>query len=117
MLQEIANMLAPLGVPADVGYPDTGTKLPYVAIRPLLIDQVSVAIAGNTIDWDYQFTIYACAGSVEAAHNLAVSVMQTLDGKLFGNSTLSTSMGYTGAQVEGHYESQVTVQLNQGALT
>ena len=30
---------------------------------------------------------------------------------------LAASIGYVGAQVEGHYESQVTAQINQGALT
>lgn len=99
------------------GYAPTGTKLPYVAARPLLVDpEEDIAITGDGIAWDYQFSLYCCAGSVEAAFNLAVAVMADLQGARVGGSTLSCSMGYDGALVEGHYESQVTVQINQGAL-
>lgn len=104
-------------VPVHVGYPPTDAKLPYVTHRPLLVDTLDVAVAGNAVDWDFQTTLYCCAAGVEAAFNLAVAVMGTLQGKRVGNSTISTSMGYSGAQVEGHYESQVTVQLNQGGLS
>lgn len=98
------------------GYPPTGTKLPYVVNRPLIVDSLELALNGDAIDWDYQFTLYCCAGSVEASFNLARLVMGELQGARVGGTTISTSMGYSGARVEGHYESQVTVQLNQGGL-
>lgn len=102
--------------PAHLGYAPTGAKLPYVVSRPLLIDDLELAINGEAIDWDLQYSLYCCGASVEASHNLALMVMRELHGKRVGNTTLSTSMGYDGAQVEGHYESQVTVQLNQGGI-
>jgi hypothetical protein len=98
------------------GYPPTGAQLPYVVHRPLIIDGDDIAINGDALSWDYQTTLYACAGSVEGSFNLAVVLMQALQGARVGGTTLSTSMGYNGAQVEGHYESQVTVQLNQGGI-
>jgi hypothetical protein len=98
------------------GYAPTGAKLPYTVHRPLVLNEEASSVAGVVIDWDYQSTLYACAESVEASWNLAVALMQALSGKPAGGTTLSTSMGYSGAPVEGHYESQVTVQLNQGGI-
>jgi hypothetical protein len=102
--------------PAYTGYAPTDAVLPYVAHRPLLVDSLETAINGDALDWDYQTTLYCCGGSVEASFNLALSVAGTLQGARIGNTTLSTSIGYVGAPVEGHYESQVTVQLNQGGI-
>jgi hypothetical protein len=82
----------------------------------LILADEELALAGNSILWDHQTTLYACGASVEASYNLAVLLMSTLQGKRVGGTTLSTSMGYSGAQVEGHYETQVTVQLNQGGI-
>lgn len=101
---------------AHLGYAPTGAKLPYVVSRPLLIDDLTLALDGSAIDWDLQYSLYCCGASVAASHNLALMVIQELHGQRVGGTTLSTSMGYDGAQVEGHYESQVTVQLNQGGI-
>ncbi|WNM75058.1 tail terminator [Microbacterium phage Morrigan] len=102
--------------PSHIGEAPTGATMPYVVSRPLLVDDLNVAVNGKAIDWDFQFSLYCCAASVEASYNLAVMVMKDLQGQRVGGTTLTTSMGYTGAQVEGHYESQVTVQLNQGGI-
>lgn len=101
---------------SHIGYAPTGAHVPYVVTRPLLIDDLELALNGDAIDWDFQFSAYCAGGSVEASYNLAVQTMADLQGKRVGGTTLSTSMGYIGAQVEGHYESQVTVQLNQGGI-
>lgn len=103
--------------PSHTGYAPTGAALPYVVSRPLIIDDAELAINGDALDWDFQFSLYCCGASVEACFNLAVMVMGELQGKRVGGTTLSTSMGYVGALVEGHYESQVTVQLNQGGIS
>lgn len=103
--------------PSHIGYAPTGARVPFVVTRPLLYgDALDRAISGDSLGWDTQFSLYCAAGSVEASFNLAIEVMQTLDGARVAGTTLATSMGYTGAQVEGHYESQVTVQLNQGGI-
>lgn len=101
---------------SHIGYAPTGAKTPYSVLRPLIVEDPEVALAGNAINWGFQFSIYCCGASVEASFNLAVSVIGTLQGQRVGGTTLSASMGYNGAPVEGHYESQVTVQLNQGAI-
>ncbi|QIN93837.1 hypothetical protein SEA_ALAKAZAM_14 [Microbacterium phage Alakazam] len=99
------------------GYPITGARVPYVVSRPLLIDdELDRALSGDPIALDTQFSFYCAAGSVEASYNLAILVMKDLDAKRVGGTTLKTSMGYIGAQVEGHYETQVTAQLNQGGI-
>jgi len=105
-----------VSAPVHTGYAPTGAKLPYVVSRPLLLDTVEVAINGDALGWDYQASLYCCAGSVEASFNLALAVVGTLQGTRVGGTTISASIGYSGAQVEGHYESQVTVQLNQGGI-
>lgn len=113
---DINQMIQDNGLTIYPGYPATGASLPYTVARPLIVTPDSEAIAGNATVWDTQYSLYACSGSVEASLNLAVVLMTLLQGARIGGTTLSTSMGYAGAQVEGHYESQVTVQLNQGAL-
>lgn len=114
IFNDITNLVA--AAPAHEGYAPTGAKPPYVVSRPLLTDDLARALDGSPIDWDFQFSLYCAGASVEASWNLAILVMKDLDGKRVGGTTLSTSMGYIGAQVEGHYESQVTVQLNQGGI-
>lgn len=114
ILDDINGLIT--GVPAFIGYAASGQKLPYVASRPLLADDLEAAIAGNAIDWDFQFTIYCCAASVAASFNLAMMVMNQLQGQRVGGTTLAVSLGYDGALVEGHYESAVVVQLHQGVL-
>lgn len=103
--------------PVIIGYPRTGQRTPFIVTRPLIVDDLELAIAGNALDWDFQHSFYCAGGSVEASYNLAVDLMRDLQGKRVAGTTLSTSMGYVGAVVEGHYESQVTVQLNQGGLS
>ncbi|QKY80312.1 tail terminator [Microbacterium phage Mercedes] len=104
--------------PKFKGYAATGAKAPFVVSRPLLAqDEVDRALSGDPIAWDTQFSLYCAGSSVEASYNVAIGVMQDLDGKWVGGTTLSTSMGYIGAVVEGHYESQVTVQLNSGGMS
>lgn len=116
VLTDINSLITSASLSVFTGYPPTGAKLPYTVHRPLILDTVTEAINGDALDWDYQTTLYACASSVEASFNLAVLLMRALQGARVGNTTLSTSMGYSGAVVEGHYESQVTVQLNQGGI-
>jgi len=115
-LADITNLIS--AAPAYVGYAPTGVQLPYAVSRPLLVDATdSVALSGDAISWDDQTSIYCCGASVEASYNLALMVMIELQGQPVGGSTLTTSMGYVGAQVEGHYETEVTVQFNRGGLS
>ena len=116
ILNDITALGQAAGLTIHMGYAPTGAKLPYTVHRPLILDDIEVAIAGNAIDWDYQTSLYACGASVEASFNLAVELIHALQGAPCGGTTLSTSMGYSGAPVEGHYETQVTVQLNQGGI-
>ena len=111
------DIMALVTAQSHTGYAPTGAVVPYVVGRPLWYDDAEVALAGNAFDWDVQFSLYCAGGSVEASYNLALQTMKDLQGKRVGGTTLSTSMGYSGAQVEGHYESQVTVKLNQGVLS
>lgn len=117
LLADLNAKIAPLGVGVWPGYAPTGAGLPYVVTRPLDVGlDTEVAVAGNAFDWNTQISAYCCAESVEASFNLALAVVQTLQGSRLRGTTLSATIGYNGAQVEGHYESQVTVQLNQGGF-
>jgi hypothetical protein len=114
IFQDIVDLVQ--AAPAYKGYAPTGAVLPYVVSRPLIAGDLAEALAGNEMTIDIQFSLYCCGGRVEACYNLALDVMRDLQGKRVGGTTLSTSVGYVGAPVEGHYESQVTVQLNQGGI-
>jgi hypothetical protein len=109
----VSAALAAPGVPVHDGYPATGAKLPYIVNRPMIISPELLAVSGDAVNWDFQWGVYCCGASVEASYNLARAVIQALQGTPLSGSTLSCSMGYVGAQVESHYESQVTLQINQ----
>lgn len=113
---DIVALIQAAGYTCYPGYAVSKAQLPYSVARTLTLDEEVGSIAGVAINWDKQYTIYACAASVEASQNFAVLIMRALHGARVGNDVLSTSMGYVGAPVEGHYESQVTVQLNQGGI-
>lgn len=112
----LSSLLSGIGVPVYSGYPDSRAMLPYIVHRPLLMDVPDTAICGNAISWDSQQAVYCCGESVDATNNLSLLVIGALQGRRSGGSTLATSMGYSGAIVDGHYESQVTVQSYQGGL-
>ena len=116
-LNDITAQLATIGVQNFDGYAATGAALPYTVTRPLDVGTDNdLALNGDVVGWNFQFSVYACGASVEASFNLALAVIKTLQGAWVRGTTLSASMGYNGAEVEGHYESQVTVQLNQGGI-
>lgn len=114
-LSALSALIQPTG-PTHTGYAPTGAKLPYNVLRPMVLDPEALALDGSAIDWDLQYGVYCCGASVEASFNLAKLVIMAVHGQRLGGTTLSASMGYSGAQVEGHYECQVTIQLNQGGI-
>ncbi|QKY80249.1 tail terminator [Microbacterium phage Leafus] len=116
-MSDIGGLIQAAGLPYYEGYAPSNAKVPYVVNRPLIIDHEDVALNGDALAWDNQFALYCAAGSVAASLNLAKEVILALQGKYVGGSTLDTSMGYSGAQVEGHYETQVTAQINTGGLS
>lgn len=113
----ITDIIRASGLPAFDGYAKTGAAPPYVVNRPMIIDHEDLALSGDAMDWDFNYGLYCVAGSVEASYNMAVLVIQALQGTRHGDSTLSCTMGYVGSLQEGRYETQVTVQINQGALS
>jgi hypothetical protein len=115
-LSDIRPLVEAIGVAVFDGYARSGAKVPYVVQRPMLINYENLALNGSAIDWDNQFNLYACGGSVEASFNLAKEVIAAVHGERVGGSTLAASMGYSGAPVEGHYETEVTVQINTGGI-
>jgi hypothetical protein len=116
-LGDVNALAEQVGVAVYPGFAPTGAKLPYIVSRPLDVGRDDEdAINGDAIDWTVQISLYCAAASVEASFNLALALIGTLQGARMRGTTLAASMGYNGAPVEGHYESQVTAFLNQGAL-
>lgn len=115
-MSDITVLLKAAGLTVFEGYAKTGSVPPYIVNRPMILDDDVLALSGDAIGWDFSFSLYCVGASVEASFNLAVEAIKALQGKRVGGSTLACSMGYTGAQVESRYESQVTVQINQGGL-
>lgn len=116
-LAALSGLLAPLGVGSHVGYAPTGAALPYICVRPLFTDNEGlVTLDGDAISWGVQYSVYCAGESVDASYNLATAAMNLLQGAPFGDSVLDTTVGYIGAPVEGHYESQVTATTHQGGI-
>lgn len=115
-MSALNTLLEPVDGTGFLGYPDTGARAPYYVIRPMVTTPGDLALCGQSLTWDFQLGVYCCGASVEASYNLALAVMRALQGKRVDDSTLSCTMGYVGAQQESHYETQVTVQIDQGAL-
>lgn len=115
-LADIAALAENTGYTVYRGYAGTGARPPYVVVRPMLVDWGSLAVSGDAIGWDTQFGIYCVGGSVEASFNLAQAVIRETHAKRVGGSTLAATMSYSGALVEGAYESQVTIQTDQGEI-
>lgn len=116
LLNDITTLVATTPATVYIGYAPTGAALPYIVHRPLIVDSENTAINGDLFSWDYQTTLYCCAGSVEASHNLAIQVLNAMKSRRIGNTVMGLTMGYAGARVEGHFESQITVQLHQGVI-
>ena len=117
LLGDLNAIVEQVGVPVYPGYAPTGVALPYIVTRPIDVGiDDDPAIAGNITDWNLQLGVYCVAAGVQASFNLALAVMGLAQGAWMRGTTLAASMGYNGAEIEGNYESQVTIQLNQGAL-
>ncbi|QDF15740.1 tail terminator [Microbacterium phage Finny] len=101
-----------------VGFPKSNAKAPFVAIRPLTLIEgdEGTAITGDFMTLDDQTSAYCAGASVEASYNLALLVMGACQATRVDGYVLTTSMGYSGALVEGLYESQVTIQHNRGGI-
>ena len=116
-MSEVTQLLTDVDATGHIGYAATGARAPYYVIRPMATNPGELALCGQSLGWDFQFGVYCCGASVEASFNIAIDVMGALQGARVGDSTLSCSMGYVGSLQESHYETQVTVQINQGALS
>lgn len=117
LLGDLNAIVEQVGVPVYPGYAPSGVALPYIVTRPIDVGiDDDPAVAGNITDWNLQLGVYCVAAGVQASFNLALAVMGLAQGAWMRGTTLAASMGYNGAEIEGNYESQVTIQLNQGAL-
>ena len=116
----VTEALTPVAISMQVevfsGYPDSGAQLPYITHRPMITLPGELAVAGNAIGWSDNHGVYCSGASVEASHNLARAVLTALDGARVGDYVVTPSIGYIGARVEGAYETEITLQANQGAL-
>lgn len=115
-LTDLTSKLSIANVGHYTGNAPTGAKAPYTVTRPLTTDPGDVAVCGSAVDWDQRFSIYCVGASVEASYNLATLVLSVFNGSRLGGTTASAALGYSGAPVEGNYETQVTVQALTGGL-
>lgn len=115
-LSELITVASSVVPDMDVysGYPATSALPPYVTLKPLTMTPTDIAICGDATAWDSQFTASCTARSAEAADNLARDLAQSLQGRPLAGCTLACSVAYSGALVEGLYESLVTIQINEG---
>lgn len=101
------------GVPVYVGYPPTGAVLPYICIRPLDMGPTN-AIAGCALFWDTHFSVYACTNSVNSCYSLSTDLLSLYHGAIVDGVAISASFSYMGAEIEGHYETLITLQFDKG---
>lgn len=103
-------------VPVYSGYAPTGARAPYLVVRPLYLESAGDALSGDSVGWSDQTSVYAVAASVTASGNLARAVVRETHGLYVGGSALSATANYAGVQIEGQYESQVTITRTRGIL-
>lgn len=115
-MSDITSALSVTGVPVYEGEPSSGANLPYIVVRPFNLDTGDVALSGDALAWNNEFAVYCCGGSSTASFNVAKLLIQAVQGVHVGDSTLSTTLGYVGARIEGNYETQVTIQVHQGGI-
>lgn len=115
-LQQVVDVSSSVGVPVYNGYAATAARVPYVVVRPMTLDPLQESVGGPAMVWDTRYALYAVAGSVAASYNLAVSLLQVLNGARISGSYMSASLGYVGALTEGAYETQVTTLSMKGSL-
>lgn len=113
---EIVSMVKSAGLSAFSGYAKTGSTPPYVVVRPMTADPEDLSLRGDVMAYDSRFAAYCVGASVDASFNLAKVVVGALQGKRVAGNVASCSIGYSGAQVESRYETQITIQIDQGEL-
>lgn len=114
---EIVDLVKAAGANAFSGYPGTGSVPPYVVVRPLTSEPGDLTLNGMPVVRDTRFTAYCVGASVDASYNLAKLTVGAVQGERVAGNVASCSIGYSGAQVESRYETQVTIQLDQGELS
>lgn len=115
-LDQVVSIAKTVGVPVHAGYAATGAKVPYVVVRPMTLDPLQESVGGPAMVWDTRYALYAVAGSVTASYNLALALMQAINGSRVNGSYVSAILGYVGALTEGAYETQVTTLSMEGSL-
>ena len=116
MIQELIDLVP---VQAYAGEAPTGAHPPYVVVRPgtVAVADDTTALCGLQVAWDVSYDLHCRAGSGEASWNIALDCVTALQGTRTSQGVLSCTVNYTGALVEGAYETQLSVQLYQGELT
>lgn len=115
-MSDIISAIEASGITVYDGEAATGARLPYIVVRPLNLGAEDLALSGGSMAWNNEFTAYCCGAGHTASFNVAKLLIQAVQGMHVGDSTLSTTLGYVGARVEGNYETQVTIQVHQGGI-
>jgi len=111
----LASIVQELQFPAYIGYAHNNARLPYGVVRPVALVPDQVPLSGASWSRSVTIGVYCRAGSVEASFNMALSAIASLDGLAIAGTEATASMGYSGAVVEGAYESMVTVSFGKAS--
>lgn len=115
-MSDITTAVEASGITVYDGEAATGAQLPYIVVRPLDLSTEDLALSGGSMAWNNEFAAYCCGAGSTASFNVAKLLIQAVQGVHVGDSTLSTTLGYVGARIEGNYETQVTIQVHQGGI-
>lgn len=116
MLDDILTGLGGVGFSVYKGYAPNNAKPPHAVLRPVYLGDGPVPLSGPQLAYPATIGVYCRGASVEASFNMAVAAIKALDGLAMRGTQAVASMGYTGAVVDGAYESQVTVTFTEGSL-
>lgn len=102
------------------GYAPGGTRPPYAVVRPISESPAYVSLAGETGSTDQTYGVYCVGDSVLTSHTIASKVLSGFQGARVGiphgvipsDSVATATLTYTGALVDGLYESLVTVSVS-----
>lgn len=114
---EIVTLVRNAGLTVFSGYAKTGSLPPYAVVRPMTSDHDDLTLAGSVMVHDTRFSLYCVGASVDASYNLSLMAIGAIQGKRVAGDVASCSLGYVGALVESRYETQVTIQIDQGELS
>lgn len=114
MIDALITQLQSLYPTYDGFAPNGCTDKHYAVVRPMAAITADTPIAGASYDHSLTVGVYCRADGITASYNMGVATVNQLNGLVLAGSMLTADLSYTGALIDGQYESAVTVTYIRG---